>query len=93
MKFIWTSYEFHMNEFDLISYEIHEKFIWTSYEAHAKFTINSYVVQINFIWGYEYMVSQGLHMNEPPGPSYITADWLLTDKKSFEFGKKNDHTI
>ena len=72
MKFIWTSHEFHTNKLDFISYEIHEKFIWTSYEVHATFTINFYVVQMNFIWGCEQLVSYGLHMNEPPGPSYDT---------------------
>ena len=69
MKFIWTSHEFHMNKFDLNAYEIHEKFMWTSYEVHMKFTINSYVIQTNFVWSYEHMVSYGLHMNEPPGSS------------------------
>ena len=67
-KFIWISCEFHMNKFDFISNEIHEKFIWTSYEAPMKLAINVYVVQTNFMWSYD-MVSYGLHMNEPPGPS------------------------
>ena len=65
-----------MNKVDLISYEIHKKFTWTSYEVHTKFTIYSYVVQTNFMWSYEYMISYGIHMNEPPGPSY---DWAATD--------------
>ena len=69
-KFIWTSREFHMNKFDSIAYVIRRKFIWTSYEARMKLTINFYVVQPNFMWSYGYMVSYGLHMNEPPGPSY-----------------------
>ena len=69
-NFIWTSREFHMNKFDLISYEIHKKFIWTPYEARMKLKINLYVVQTKFMWGYGYMASYGLHMNEPPGPSY-----------------------
>ena len=56
VKFIWTSHEFHMNKFDLIPYEIHEKFMWTSYEVHMKFTINCYAVQTNFMWSYAYMV-------------------------------------
>ena len=68
-KFTWTSREFHMNKFEFISYEIRKKFIWTSYEARMKLTINFYVVQTNFMWSYGYMVSHGLHMNEPPGPS------------------------
>ena len=69
-KLIWSSREFHMNKLDFISYEIHEKFIWTSYEARMKLTMNFDVVQTNFLWSYGYMVSYGLHMNEPPGPSY-----------------------
>ena len=69
MKFIWTSYEFHMNKFDFISYEIHKKFIWTLYEVHTKFMMSSCVDHTNFMWSYAYMVSYGLHMNEPPGPS------------------------
>ena len=75
MKFIWTSYEFHMNKIDCIAYEIHKNFIWTSYEFHTKFTINSYVDDTNFMWSYAYMVSYGLHMNEPPNPavSCVTA--------------------
>ena len=69
VKFIWTSYEFHINKIDSISYEIHKKFIWNSHEVHTKFTINSYVDHTNFMWSYAYMVSYGLHMNEPLGPS------------------------
>ena len=69
VKFIWTFYQFHMNKFDVISYEIRKKFIWTSYEVHTKFKINSYVDHTNSMWSYAYMVSYGLHMNEPPGPS------------------------
>ena len=68
-RFIWTTRKFRMNKFDFISYEIREKFIWTSYASLMKLTINCYVVQTNFMWSYWYMVSYGLHMNEPPGPS------------------------
>ena len=31
-----------MNTFDLISYEIHEKFNWTPYEVHMNFLLISY---------------------------------------------------
>ena len=62
-----------MNKIDFIWYEIHEKFTWTSYDARMKLTINFYVVQTNLLWSYVYMVSYGLHMNEPPGPSYDRA--------------------
>ena len=51
LKFIWTSYEFHMNKFDFFSYEIHKKFIWTSYEFHMnKFDFFSYEIYKKFIW-------------------------------------------
>ena len=71
-KFIWTFCEFHMEKFDFISYEVRKKFIWMSYEARMKLTINLFVVQTNFMWSYGYMVSYGLHINEPPGPSYLS---------------------
>ena len=64
--------ELYMNKFDFISHEIHGQFIWTSHELHMKITIDYYVGQTNFMCGYEYVASYGLHMNEPPGLSYKT---------------------
>ena len=71
-KFIWTSRQFYMNKFDLIPYEIHEKFIWSSCEAKMKLTVIVYVVQTNFMPSFGYMVSYGLHMNEPPGSIIVS---------------------
>ena len=76
-KFEWTYRDLHMNKFDFVSYEVHEKFICTSYEARMKLTINFYVVQTNFMGSYGYMFSYGLYMNEPPGPSYMLASGTL----------------
>ena len=69
-KFTWTSRIFHMHKFVFISYENRRN--WRSYELNEIF----YVVQSYFMWSYGYMVSYGLHMNEPPGPSYACARCL-----------------
>ena len=61
-----------MNKFDFISYEIRKKFVRTLYEARMKLTVLFYVQisnKFHVISSYGYMVSNGLHMNEPPGPS------------------------
>ena len=70
-KFIWTfreswiSYELIRFHFIWNSWEVHMNFIWSSYEVNNKFLYSSN----SFMLSYGYMVSYGLHMNEPPGPS------------------------
>ena len=63
VKFIWTSYKFHMNKSDCISYEILKlirssyelNFIWSSYEVHNKLLRRSHKFHVklciyDFIW-------------------------------------------
>ena len=85
---IWSSYELLMNFISMKFISFHMKFVrssWTWYEVHMKFTINSYVDHTNFIWSYAYLVSYGLHMNEPPGPSYSTTPQVWYDMLAAAF--------
>ena len=67
MKFIWTSYEFHMKWNQFVSYEIHKKFIWTSCGVQMNFSWISCEIKSNlFIWIYMQFVwnSFELHIEE-----------------------------
>ena len=81
---IWTSYELHtncmlihLNEFDFISYEIHEKFLWTLYEVQMNLSWISYeLIRFHFKWN-----PWEVHMNFIWSPYEVNNTFLCSSNK------------